>query len=82
MRTSSLIVIVGLTHAFSSFTAAPGTRPAAGRTLLLFGRKGTRSYLRCGRPVAPSRLAGRGTPRRRTATHMNPQPRDLQESAR
>jgi hypothetical protein len=82
MRTSSHIAIVGLTHAYSSSTAAPGIRPAAGRVPLLFGHEGTRSYLRAGRPVDLSRLAGRETPRPRTATHTNPHPRDFEESAR
>jgi hypothetical protein len=82
MRTSSHIAIAGLTHAYSSSTAAPDIRPPAERVPLLFGHEGTRSYLRAGRPVDLPRLAGRGTPRRRTATHMNPHPRDFQESAR
>jgi hypothetical protein len=81
MRTSSHFAIAGLTHAHSSFTAAPGLRPAAGRVPLLFGHEGTRSYLRSGRPVDLPRLAGRCEPAR-TATHMNPRPRDFQESAR
>ena len=81
MRTSSHIAIAGLTHAYSSFTAAPGLRPAAGRASLLFGHEGTRSYLRSGRPVDLPPLAGRGA-HARTATHMNPHPRDFQESAR
>jgi hypothetical protein len=81
MRTSSQIAIAGLTHAYSSSTAAPGIRPAAGRVPLLFGHEGTRSYLSTGRPVDLPRLAGRRNPRPHTATHMNPT-RDLQESAR
>jgi hypothetical protein len=81
MRTSSHIAIAGLTHAYSSFTAAPGFRPSAGRVPLLFGHEGTRSYPRSGRPVDLPRLAGRGT-HARTVTHMNPHPRDFQESAR
>jgi hypothetical protein len=80
MRTSSQIAIARLTHAHSSSTATPGIRPAAGRVPLLFGHEGTRSYLRAGHPVDLPRLAGRGIPR--TATHMNPHPRDFQESAR
>jgi hypothetical protein len=82
MRTSSHIAIAGLTHAYSSSTATPGIRPSAGRVPLLFGHEGTRSYLCAGRPVDLPRLAGRGTSLRRTATHMNPHPRDFQESAR
>ena len=82
MRTSSHFAIAGLTHAYSSFTAAPGLRPVAGRVYsLLFGHEGTRSYLRSGRPVDPSSSRRRGT-HARTATHMNPHSRDFQESAR
>jgi hypothetical protein len=81
MRTSSHFAIAGLTHAYSSFTAAPGIRPAAGRLPLLFGHEGTRSYLRSGHPVELPRLAGRGAPRPRMATHTHPHPRDFQESA-
>jgi hypothetical protein len=81
MRTSSHIAIAGLTHAYSSLTAAPGFRPAAGRVPLLFGHEGTRSYLSTGRRVGLPRLAVDEPHAPRTATHMNPT-RDFQESAR
>ena len=81
MRTSSHFANARLTHAHSSFTAAPDLVPVAGRALLLSGHEGTRSYLRSGRPVDLPRLAGRGI-QARTATHTNPHSRDFQESAR
>jgi hypothetical protein len=82
MRTSSLIANARLTHAHSSFTAAPGPRPAAERTLSLLGHEGTRSYLSRGRPAAPSHSIGRQPSWAGATTHMNPHPRDIQESAR
>ncbi len=82
MRTSSQIIVAGLTHAYSSFIAVPGNRPAAGRVPVLFGHEDTRSYLCADRSVGRPRLARRGVPRPRTVTHMNPHPRDFQESAR
>jgi hypothetical protein len=74
MRLFSFYANARLTHAISSFTAAPGFRPAAERrSLINFGPEDTRSYIRRGRPVAQPA---------RTARRMNPTPRDIQEKAR